>query len=152
MDLKPGILRINKKEINLTGIRSAVTAGVDSIEHGFQPDRETLQAMKQKGTFLVLTVGTMYPMLEEALRRSLLISQGSPFIFFKRPISAVIILTAIFMLASPFIPGLRKRREKIEKIVSEGRMLADKVACVSRPSAGLQGIWGFPHIRSQICH
>jgi len=52
------------------GIRNAVTAGVDAIEHGFQPDRETLQIMQQRGTFLVLTVGTMYPALEEAKSES----------------------------------------------------------------------------------
>jgi imidazolonepropionase-like amidohydrolase len=52
------------------GIRNAVTAGVDAIEHGFQPDRETLQRMKEKGTFLVLTVGAMYPALEEAKSES----------------------------------------------------------------------------------
>jgi putative tricarboxylic transport membrane protein len=59
------------------------------------------------------------PMMEEALRRSLLMSQGTPLIFFRRPISAVIILIAIFMLVSPLIPGLRKKREKVEKILSE---------------------------------
>ncbi|OHE24621.1 MAG: transporter [Syntrophus sp. GWC2_56_31] len=66
---------------------------------------------------LALVLGTM---MEESLRRSLLISGGSPFIFFQRPISAVIILGAIFMLGSSLIPGLRKKREKIEKIISEG--------------------------------
>ncbi len=59
------------------------------------------------------------PLMEEALRRSLLMSQGSPLIFFKRPISAVIMLIALFMLISPLIPGFRKRREKVEKILSE---------------------------------
>ena len=57
--------------------------------------------------------------MEESLRRSLLISGGNPFIFFQRPISAVIILFTIFMLVSPFIPGLRKKKEEIEKIVSK---------------------------------
>ena len=41
------------------GIRNAVAAGVDSIEHGNQADRETLQAMKAKGVFLVPTLSVM---------------------------------------------------------------------------------------------
>jgi putative tricarboxylic transport membrane protein len=65
---------------------------------------------------LALVLG---PMMEESLRKSLLMSGGSPFIFFQHPISAIILLFAIFMLASSLIPGLRRKREKIEKIVSE---------------------------------
>jgi imidazolonepropionase-like amidohydrolase len=37
------------------GIRNAVTAGVDSIEHGFRVDRATLELMKQKGIWWVPT-------------------------------------------------------------------------------------------------
>ncbi|MCH7920739.1 MAG: amidohydrolase family protein [Planctomycetes bacterium] len=48
------------------GIRNAVTAGVDSIEHGDEPDRETLEMMKKKGTFLVLTVGIYFALSERA--------------------------------------------------------------------------------------
>lgn len=39
------------------GIKNAVTAGVDSIEHGHRINREDLEMMKAKGTFLVPTVG-----------------------------------------------------------------------------------------------
>jgi imidazolonepropionase-like amidohydrolase len=41
------------------GIKNAVTAGVDSIEHGHGADREALEMMKAKGTFLVPTVGAI---------------------------------------------------------------------------------------------
>lgn len=40
------------------GIRNAVLGGVDSIEHGFNPSDETLQLMKDRGTYLV---GTDFP-------------------------------------------------------------------------------------------
>ncbi len=40
------------------GIRNAVLGGVDSIEHGFGPSDETLQLMKEHGTYLV---GTDFP-------------------------------------------------------------------------------------------
>lgn len=65
---------------------------------------------------LALVLG---PMMEESLRRSLLMSQGSPFIFLHRPISAVIILLALFMLGSSLVPALRKKKERIEQVVSE---------------------------------
>lgn len=41
------------------GIKNAVTAGVDSIEHGHGADRESLEMMKAKGTFLVPTLGVI---------------------------------------------------------------------------------------------
>ena len=41
------------------GIKNALTAGVDSIEHGHGIDREGLEMMKSKGTFLVPTVGVI---------------------------------------------------------------------------------------------
>jgi imidazolonepropionase-like amidohydrolase len=39
------------------GVKNAVTAGVDSIEHGHRADQQDLELMKAKGTFLVPTVG-----------------------------------------------------------------------------------------------
>jgi imidazolonepropionase-like amidohydrolase len=39
------------------GIFNAVMAGVDSIEHGHAADRKDLELMKEKGVFLVPTVG-----------------------------------------------------------------------------------------------
>jgi imidazolonepropionase-like amidohydrolase len=41
------------------GIRNAVNAGVDSIEHGDRADRATLELMKQKGVWLVPTFGRL---------------------------------------------------------------------------------------------
>lgn len=46
------------------GIKNAVTAGVDSIEHGHEANREDLEMMKAKGTFLVPTVGVIDAMFE----------------------------------------------------------------------------------------
>jgi imidazolonepropionase-like amidohydrolase len=46
------------------GIRNAVTAGVDSIEHGHGADRGALEMMKEKGTFLVPTVGVIDAIFE----------------------------------------------------------------------------------------
>lgn len=41
------------------GIKNAVMAGVDSIEHGHQADRQALEMIKQKGVFLVPTLGVI---------------------------------------------------------------------------------------------
>ena len=41
------------------GIKNAVVAGVDSIEHGNRADRSTLELMKAKGTYLVPTLSGM---------------------------------------------------------------------------------------------
>jgi len=46
------------------GIKNAITAGVDSIEHGFGADRESLEMMKAHGTFLVPTVGVVDAQIE----------------------------------------------------------------------------------------
>jgi putative tricarboxylic transport membrane protein len=56
------------------------------------------------------------PMLENALRQSLLMSEGSFLIFFSRPIAAVIVVIALLILASSLLPTLRKGREAITKI------------------------------------
>ncbi len=47
------------------GIKNAVTAGVDSIEHGHAADREDLELMKAKGTFLVPTIGVIDATMEQ---------------------------------------------------------------------------------------
>ena len=41
------------------GIFNALTAGVDSIEHGHGADRKDIELMKEKGVFLVPTVGVL---------------------------------------------------------------------------------------------
>jgi imidazolonepropionase-like amidohydrolase len=46
------------------GIKNAVTAGVDSIEHGHGANREDLEMMKAKGTFLVPTIGVIDALAE----------------------------------------------------------------------------------------
>lgn len=52
------------------------------------------------------------PMLEEALRQSLLISGGNFMIFFTRPISGTVLGIAFLLLLSNFFPYLKRRRVK----------------------------------------
>jgi len=55
------------------------------------------------------------PMLENALRQSLLISQGSFLIFFTRPISAIALGFAFLLLFSNLFPYFKKRRQAYEE-------------------------------------
>jgi putative tricarboxylic transport membrane protein len=63
-----------------------------------------------EGAPLVLAL-VMAPLMETALRRSLLISQGSFSIFMVRPISAALIAISFILLVSPLIPWFSKKRE-----------------------------------------
>lgn len=53
------------------------------------------------------------PMMEEHLRRALLLSRGSPTVFLERPISATMLAIALLLIAAPALSIVRKRREEI---------------------------------------
>jgi putative tricarboxylic transport membrane protein len=55
------------------------------------------------------------PMLENALRQSLLISQGSFLIFVTRPISAVALGFAFLLLLTTLLPNFKKRRQQYDQ-------------------------------------
>jgi imidazolonepropionase-like amidohydrolase len=56
-------LRVAAHANTAEGVRNAITAGVDSIEHGHQISREDLELMQAKGVFLVPTVGVVDSMV-----------------------------------------------------------------------------------------
>jgi TctA family transporter len=53
------------------------------------------------------------PMLEEHLRRSMIISRGDPMIFLERPISLGLLIAAVALLAVMIFPAIRRRREVV---------------------------------------
>ena len=63
---------------------------------------------------LAIVIG---PMMEKNLRLALTISQGDPWIFIQKPISAVFIIISLVLLVSPFVPWLGKRRKKLQEKV-----------------------------------
>ena len=65
---------------------------------------------------LALVLG---PMLEKALRQSLLMSVGSGWIFVTRPISLVTLLISFALLASSLLPSMRKKKEKIREAADQ---------------------------------
>ena len=71
-----------------------------------------MKKFEYEGAPLVLAF-VLGPMLENALRQSLVISSGSFAIFVTRPISLAGISLAILLIISPLIPWLGKRRPTI---------------------------------------
>ena len=63
---------------------------------------------------LALVLG---PMLEIAFRQSLL--YGDPFVFFKRPISAILLGISFFLLITPLLPKMASRRKKLAEVLDE---------------------------------
>ncbi|WP_374250592.1 tripartite tricarboxylate transporter permease [Xanthobacter sp.] len=53
------------------------------------------------------------PMMEENLRRAMLLSRGDPMIFLSRPISLSLLIVAVLLLATLVLPSLRSRRETV---------------------------------------
>lgn len=52
------------------------------------------------------------PMMEEYLRRALLLSRGDPLVLVSNPTSAVMLILALVLLALVFLPTLSKKREE----------------------------------------
>ena len=53
------------------------------------------------------------PLMEENLRRALLISRGDPTVFLTRPISAGFLIATVLLLVIMLLPTVRKRREEV---------------------------------------
>jgi putative tricarboxylic transport membrane protein len=53
------------------------------------------------------------PLLEEHLRRSMILSRGDPSIFVTRPISLALLIAAALALVIAVLPGIRKKREEV---------------------------------------
>jgi putative tricarboxylic transport membrane protein len=56
------------------------------------------------------------PLLETAIRRSMIMSRGNAMIFFDRPIAAVFMALALFMLLSPLLTRRRLGHDLIDKL------------------------------------
>jgi len=53
------------------------------------------------------------PLMEENLRRAMLIARGDATVFFTRPISGVLLTTAILLLVIAALPKIRRRRDEV---------------------------------------
>jgi putative tricarboxylic transport membrane protein len=52
------------------------------------------------------------PLMEENLRRALLISRGDPTVFFTRPISLAFMIASILILIAMILPAIRKKKQQ----------------------------------------
>jgi len=55
------------------------------------------------------------PLMEENLRRSMMLSRGDPMIFLERPISASLLGITVLIIAMILLPSFRKTREEAFK-------------------------------------
>ena len=53
------------------------------------------------------------PLLEENLRRAMILSRGDPTTFLTRPISATLLILSLAVLVLVFLPQIRKRRDEV---------------------------------------
>jgi TctA family transporter len=58
------------------------------------------------------------PLMEENLRRAMLLSRGDPTVFVTKPISATFIIAATILLVIVALPAIRKKRDEV--FVEEG--------------------------------
>jgi len=84
---------------NITDIFIAVAASLVGV---------LMKRFDYKPTPLILAF-VLGPILETALRRSLILSEGSFLIFFQRPVSAVLLAVAFSVLLFPFLSRMRGR-------------------------------------------
>jgi putative tricarboxylic transport membrane protein len=73
-----------------------------------------MKKFEYEGAPLVLAF-VLGPLMENNLRKSLIMSQGDFSIFFTRPLAAASLIIALFLLISPLIPWLGKKRDEIPK-------------------------------------
>jgi len=52
------------------------------------------------------------PLMEEYLRRAMLLSRGNPWVFVQRPISATLLALAVLAMCAILLPSFSKTREE----------------------------------------
>jgi putative tricarboxylic transport membrane protein len=95
-----GIYSINNAPFDVVLAAIFGVIGYFLIKHDFEP----------APMLLGFVLG---PLMEENLRRAMLIARGDPSVFFTRPISASLLAVAGLLLVLAMLPMLRKRREEV---------------------------------------
>src|SRR5471032_756494 len=95
-----GIYSINNAPVDVVLAGAFGLLGYWLIKHDFEP----------APLLLGMVLG---PLMEENLRRALLISRGDWTVFVTRPLSAVLMATAAFLLVLAILPSLRKKRDEV---------------------------------------
>jgi putative tricarboxylic transport membrane protein len=95
-----GIYSINNSPFDVGIAASFGIIGYWLLKHDFEP----------APMLLGFVLG---PLMEENLRRAMLIARGDATVFFTRPISAVLLSTAIILLILAGMPKIRRRRDEV---------------------------------------
>src|SRR5450631_234146 len=95
-----GIYSINNAPVDVILAGAFGLLGYWLIKHDFEP----------APLLLGMVLG---PLMEENLRRALLISRGDWSVFVTRPLSAVLMAIAAFLLVLALLPALRKKRDEV---------------------------------------
>jgi putative tricarboxylic transport membrane protein len=95
-----GVYSINNSPFDVTIAAVFGVIGYWLIKHDFEP----------APMLLGFVLG---PLMEENLRRAMLIARGDWTVFFTRPISAVLLGIAIFLLIIAAMPKIRRRRDEV---------------------------------------
>src|SRR3989442_9936426 len=95
-----GFYSINKARVAVVLAGALGLRGYWLIKHDFEP----------APLLLGMVLG---PLMEENLRRALLISRGDWTVFLTRPLSAALMAMAAFLLVLALLPSLRKKRDEV---------------------------------------
>ena len=95
-----GIYSVNNSTLDVVMAGMFGLVGYWMVKHDFEP----------APLVLGLVLG---PLMEENLRRAMLISHGDATVFFTRPISAALLSVAAALLLVAALPAIRRKREVV---------------------------------------
>src|SRR6185436_19075035 len=95
-----GVYSLNNAPADVVMVATFGLVGYWLMKHDFEP----------APMLLGFVLG---PLMEENLRRAMLIARGDPTVFFTRPISGVLLGIAIFLLIVAAMPKMRRRRDEV---------------------------------------
>ena len=95
-----GVYTVNSSYVDVIGVAVFGLVGYGLTKFGFEP----------APLMLAFVLG---PLMEENLRRSLLISRGDPMVFLNRPISLTLLLIALALLLVVVMPSVKRRRTEV---------------------------------------
>jgi putative tricarboxylic transport membrane protein len=95
-----GIYSLNNSPFDVAMTALFGVVGYWLIKHDFEP----------APMLLGMVLG---PLMEENLRRAMLIARGDATVFFTRPLSASLLVLSVIMLVLAVLPSIRKRRDEV---------------------------------------
>ena len=95
-----GVYSLNREVADVIILMVLALVGYTLVKFNFEPAPLTLGFVLGR-------------MMEESLRQALIISRGNPMTFVERPISAVLLIVAVLMLAVAILPKIRQGRDAV---------------------------------------